>query len=144
MDWIYSKSNRCLPRQRKTKVNNNNNKIKMLKKGVWTIDEHEQSLIPHGHSTSYESMSDFMKTRTVSQVKGYYRKNKNRLLRDSKKYKHKNSGDNNYNGLDDVKDDKDDNDGNDNNNRIDYDDIRSFVVFGEHIHRENKIKRSKR
>jgi len=82
----------------------------MIKRGegVWTLEEHErcaESLIPHGNSTTYETMSELVKTRTVSQIKWYYRKNKIKLLQDSKKYQ--NNNDKNNDHLDDDDDDID-------------------------------------
>merc|ERR1712238_199984 len=61
---------------------------KKMKVGHWSVDEHErcaESLILHG--SSYESMSEFVKTRSPNQVKDYYQRKKAKLLRDSRKYK---------------------------------------------------------
>merc|ERR1712238_561485 len=85
---------------------------KKMKVGHWSVDEHErcaESLILHG--SSYESMSEFVKTRSPNQVKDYYQRKKAKLLRDSRKYKlrhedHEEEEDDDDNDDDDEEDDR--------------------------------------
>lgn len=62
----------------KDKMTNNNNNNKeignVMNAGAWSNEEHRQcanSLLTHGHCTSYERMHKFVKTCTLKQIKGY-------------------------------------------------------------------------
>jgi hypothetical protein len=58
-----------------------------FRKGLWTAEEHEMVVKAYiFEGKSYKTMSDYMKTRSPSQINSYFNKNKKKIVKESEKY----------------------------------------------------------